>query len=276
MKYVFKAIQNILIYIVLPITLLSYLFIKNILYGILALLAMLLYLIYKNLPAIYSKIGKLFYAQGNLDQALNFFKKASSKKYPKPDILISYSYLLLKKGDIETPDKIIDELLERTISHNKKAAAKAIKALVIWKKGDLDSAIGMLEEIISIVETTSIYASLGYMYIEKGDLAKALDFNLKAFDYNSDSSIIADNLALAYYHNGNINKALEIYEKIMSQSIKPAFAEAYYNYALVLKSSGDIEKAISNAKKSLEFNLSFLSTITTQEIETLIDDLIEK
>lgn len=148
---------------------------------------------------------------------------------------------------------------------------KSNMALVQWKKGNLDEAINTLEEVIKKYETSNIYGSLGYMLIQKGDLDKALEFNLKASEYNSSNAIIMDNLGQTYYLRGNYDKATEIYENIMETN--PTFPDAYYNYALVLKARKEYSKAIEIAKKALNYQLSFLSTITRQQIDSLISEL---
>jgi tetratricopeptide (TPR) repeat protein len=144
-------------------------------------------------------------------------------------------------------------------------------SLVQWKKGNLDEAINILEDVIKNYETTNVYGSLGYMLIQKGDLDKALEFNLRASDYNSSNSIIMDNLGQTYYLKGNYDKAVEVYANLMESN--PTFPDAYYNYALVLKSKNEFSKALEIAKKALNYELSFLSTINKSQIDNLINEL---
>ena len=68
----------------------------------------------------------------------------------------------------------------------------------------------MLEEIIKTYETTTVYGSLGYLLILKGNLENALQFNLKAYEYNPSDKIIQDNLGQNYYLLGQYEKAKDI------------------------------------------------------------------
>ncbi len=111
------------------------------------------------------------------------------------------------------------------------------------------------------------------MYIEKGNLQKAFEFNLKAHEYNSEHPVITDNLAHTYFLIGEIEKSLNLYEKLFNSGSKPAFAEAYYNYALTLEASGRSEEAYAIVKNALDYKLSYLSTISPEQLDELIKRL---
>ena len=57
-----------------------------------------------------------------------------------------------------------------------KLDAKMNLALVRWKQGRLQEATDMLEEVHGKIKTTALYGSLGYLYIESGDLGKSALF----------------------------------------------------------------------------------------------------
>ena len=163
--------------------------------------------------------------------------------------------------------------MNRSIPENEKMLAKSIKALVTWKKGNLDEAIEMLEDVITKFETSNIYGSLGYMYILKGDMDKALEFNLKAYGYNDDHDVILDNLGQTYYLMGYLEKAKDIYEKLINKKIKPTFPEVYYNYGLLLHKMDEKEDALENFNKALNYKTTFLSTISKEEIINRINEI---
>ena len=75
----------------------------------------------------------------------------------------------------------------------------SLQALVAWKEGDIELAVGKLEDVYNQgFKNTNIYQNLGIMYNLSGDYEKALAFNKEAYDYNSDDNIIVDNLADTY------------------------------------------------------------------------------
>ena len=100
---------------------------------------------------------------------------------------------------------------------------------------------------------------------------KALKFNQEAYEYNDSNSIIMDNLGQAYYLNGDYSKAAEIYEKLMAAN--PTFPEAYYNYGLVLLAMGKKEEALEMMKKALNYDFTYLSTVTKENVEEKIREV---
>ena len=95
--------------------------------------------------------------------------------------------------------------------------------------------------------------------------------NIEAYEFNSTNSIILDNLAQTYFLAGDIENARRIYEELFKQN--PSFPEAYYNYAIFLNAEGDYQRAYEYAVKAKEYELSYLSTITEDQINRLTTEL---
>lgn len=266
-----KGIWGNILAFIMFVVLTVVIFKANILYGFIFLLAILLVFIFIKRAAILALIGRTNYFKGNIEKGLAWFEKAYKTGVAKPKTIVSYAYLLLKSGNIKDSEKILENLLRSRLQTDDRMLAKSNMALVQWKKGELDTAIETLEEVISDFETTNIYGSLGYMLIQKGNLDKALEFNLKAYDYNSSNAVILDNLGQTYYLRKEYDKATDIYKNLMEQN--PSFPEAYYNYGLVLKAKNNNEEALEMAKKALNYKISFLSTIKKENIDKLIENL---
>ena len=81
------------------------------------------------------------------------------------------------------------------------------------KLGEADTAVEMLEEVYAKYRNSRLYETMGYILLEKGDLNKALEFNLEALDYDDENPIILDNLGQTYYRLGQKEKAKEYFEK---------------------------------------------------------------
>ncbi len=268
-----KLISKILKFI-LPLAALFLLFRQSFLFGLVGTLALIVYLTYKNKLSFYAFLGKFSYSRGNMDNAIKWYGRAASDPGSSPDSIISYAYLLLKTGQVDNAEQILDSYLARlTASKEKKMLARSIKALITWKRGNLDKAIETLEEVLENIETSNIYGSMGFLLIEKGNLDRALEFNLKAYDYNDSHDVILDNLGQTYYLRSEYEKSLEIYDKLMKKEPKPAFPEAYFNYGLLLLSMGKKEEAVEKMKQALDYRITFLSTITAEDIRRKIDEL---
>lgn len=221
---------------------------------------------------IYAIKANTAYQKGAIDEATALLHKAYKTGNAKANIVTTYGYILLKYAKLEDAISIFKEQLASSkLSDNERYSVKSNYALALWKKGELDNAISISEEIIGHYKNTSIYGSLGYLYILKGNLEKALEFNLQAYDYNSTSGVILDNLGQTYFLMDNIEKAEEIFKKLIS--LNPKFPEAFYDYALLLEKKGDTEKCIEMLKNALLYKTNYLSAITTEEIEKKLSEV---
>jgi len=265
-----SMLKKALINLVLPLVVIVLAWRFNVWLGIAAFLLYIAVQLYLSRPMLFNLIGSRKYALGQTDEALNWFKKAYDTKKASPRIIVSYGYLLLKSAQPEKAEEVLKHVLNSKAESGDITYAKSIYALVLWKKGELDAATDMLLEVIQTYKTTSVYGSLGYLLILKGDLEKALQFNLEAYDYNSSDNIILDNLGQNYYLLGMYDKSKEIYETLMEK--KPAFPEAYFNYGLLLEKLGEPEKALESMKKALECKFSYLSSIRKEDVEAKIQE----
>jgi tetratricopeptide (TPR) repeat protein len=265
-----SMLKKALIKLVLPLVVIVLAWRFNIWLGIAALLLYIAIQLYLSRPMLFNLIGSRKYSLGQTEDALNWFKKAYDTRRASPRIIVSYGYLLLKSAQLEKAEEVLQQVLKSKIEPGDINYAKSIFALVLWKKGELDAATDMLLEVIQTYKTTSVYGSLGYLLILKGDLEKALQFNLEAYDYNSSDNIILDNLGQNYYMLGMYDKSKEIYEVLIKK--EPAFPEPYFNYGLLLEKLGEPEKAMESMKKALEYKFSYLSSIRKEDVEAKIQE----
>ena len=186
---------------------------------------------------------------------------------------LDYAYFALKTGDIDKADKLFNLLRMSPLKPVEKMQLKATHALVFWKRGDVETAIEMLEEAVNKMPNTTFYGSLGYMYIYNNQFTEALELNKKAYEYNSNDLIILENLALTYFKLGEMDQAKIYYEKLMGMN--PVLPDCLYEYGQFLLKCGDTEKAKESFKKALDGNFSFLTMVTREEIQREIDNLTE-
>lgn len=224
---------------------------------------------------IYALKASSAYRKGNVEETIAWLDKAYKTGSAKANVVTTYGYMLLKHGKLEEAIKIFDEqLASKKLSKNERADTKSNYALALWKKGQLDEAISLFEEIIANYKNTNIYGSLGYLYNLKGDIEKALKFNLEAYDYNNSNGVILDNLGQAYYLIGDFENANEVFKKLMT--LNPKFPEAFYDYALVFEKLGNKEKCIEKLRNALLYKPNFLSAITIEDIESKLEEIEKK
>lgn len=230
--------------------------------------------LYLNRAVIYQNKASKKYQSGNYEGALADLKNAVSYDQKAFRIRGAYAFLLLKLGYTDEAAVQIEEALNKTKQDSDKNTLLGTKALVFWKQGKIDEAISLMESLVKHFETTNVYATLGFLYIEKGDINRALEFNLQAKDFNGSNPIILDNLGSCYLLLEDYEKAFEIYQAVMK--LKPNFPEAFYNYAKLLEKSGDLEKAVYMLRHSLTLRFWNTSTICKSEVESYLGILEEK
>lgn len=269
-----NALMKFFLKFLLPVLIFVILFFFNSYAALAFAVLYIAYSLYDGRSAIFAIMGNVSYGKGDVQKSMEWFRKAYATGKAQPKTIISYAYLLLKYGKVNESEAILDKFLSKSPAFDDEMLAKSNLALVLWKKGNLDGAVDLLEEVFSKYKTTTIYGSLGYLLILKGDLEKALAFNLEAYDYNNSNSVIVDNLAQNYYLLGELDKSEEIYEKLMSQN--PTYPEAYYNYGLTLEAKGKIDKALEIMEKALNFQFTFLSTVSREDVENKLKELKSK
>ena len=89
----------------------------------------------------------------------------------------------------------------------------------------------------------------------------------EAYEYNSDSRDIMDNLAICYYNEGRYKEAKEISDKLIAA--EPEFIEAYYHGAQIAIKCNDKERAKELTKKIDDCTRTAMTSITCEEVENL-------
>lgn len=225
------------------------------------------------------RAGIAFYKK-QYDKAEELYKKICSKPNVSPVLILKYAYLEIYLGKKKACKELLDKVDYENLSDDSiKNTYKQTEGLYLWKNNELDKAIKIYEDLHTNYKNTSIYETLGYLYIVDKNYEKALSYNQEAYEYSNDNNVIIDNLAESYYFLGDYKKAKELYEKMLSQEeIKlPKFPEAYYYYGMILKNENNLDEASRLLKKALEMresNLSILTHIKIKEDLNEINDLI--
>lgn len=219
----------------------------------------------------YNIRGQYFSVKGDGERALYYYEKAYNRK-PKAANTLNYGYLLLRAGRLSEAETIINSaFMLSKITEDDKNRARMMLALISWQKGDVSEAIGIYEELLAHEENTTLYANLGFLYIESGDIEKAYDFCRRAYEYNDDNNVILDNIAECAYRSGNLSEAMEYLEKAVNS--KQPIAENYYHYAKVLKDCGDREGALKYARMADSMTVNALSGIKKSDVSSLVSEL---
>lgn len=234
-------------------------------------LLILLYLLFRQRSNIPALIGKFAYAQRDYPKALKWFTRAYKLGAMTLSNQIQLGYIYLRCGDLQNAKTILEPCIAKTQRGSApRNQVKNLMALIEWKEGDLTEAIDILEDVMyDGFETSVVYENLGIFYNLSDAKEKALAFNQKAYEYNSDSHIICDNLAESYARLGQNEKSEELYKALIEK--EPRFPEAYYGYGELLLTLGRKDEAVAMIETSLEKPFFFLNTHPKEYVEELLE-----
>lgn len=244
-------------------------FIINKWLGIAILIAACAYMIYSYIPAIHASQGNKAFQEGDLETALEKYKKAYDTGRADVMIRASYAYVLLKNGMPEDAEGILNGILaNKRIPKEKKYVIKMYRCMVFQKLDRLDEAIEDAEELFEEYKNSHMYGLLGYFKILNNDpLDEVLKFCLEAYEFNSDDRDILDNLSIVYYKLGEYEKAKEISDKLISMA--PKFVEAFYHGAQISYKNNENDKAREYLEKINDCVRSYMTTVSEDEISEL-------
>jgi len=243
------------------------LFTVNLILGIVGVVAFLLYGYFKWYPKFCVYQARKVYRKDS-ESAMKWFERAEKRKMNIGQMEL-YAYYLMREGKVEKSEEIYKKLLAAPLRPELRLKIRAEHAVLLSKTGRIDEAIEELEEITVHYTNTTTYGSLGYLYILKDSVRKATNYNLEAYDYNSDDPVILDNLTQLYIKLGDFKKAKKYADEMLDK--KPYFAEAYYDSAFVYMKLGDISRAKELLEDARCCRLTFMSTVKEEDINALSD-----
>ncbi len=238
--------------------------------GLAILAVLVLYGIYRFIPSYYEMKGNQAYASGDEEACRQWYKKAYDTGRTKVQMKTSYAYILLRTGYADEAEKILDPIIRvKGLAPEKKNLAKQQRCMVYYKQGRIDEA---LEEAMELYEaeyrTTNLYGMIGYFkLISDAPLEETTAFCEEAYEYNSDSRDILDNLSICYYRSGRYENAERISNELLKENSD--FVEGCYHGAQIALKLGKIDKARECLEKLAECRRSMMTTVTEEEIEKL-------
>jgi superkiller protein 3 len=120
-----------------------------------------------------------------------------------------------------------------------------------------DKAISAYEKAVTLAaELTEVFAPLGLLYFQKGEIAKADNYLAKAVAANANDSQTQFFLGLVRYKQNGNDQALSAFKA--SIALKPDFAEAHYYLGEVYDRLDKDKDAIAAYNKAVEINPKYV------------------
>ena len=168
---------------------------------------------YPNAPVIWNFLGAAAAQTGQIDQAINAFKRV---------IAINPDY----------------------------AEAHNNMGNVLMDQGKPEEAIEAYRKALSLKpDYAEAHNNMGNVLMDQGKLEKSTEAYIRAVSLKPDYAKAYNNMGVVLVGQGKQEEAIEAYNKALL--LKPDYADAYYNMGLVLKDQGNLEEAIEAYKKAL-------------------------
>lgn len=212
------------------------------------------------------------YADGDVEGAMQLYKEAMGEGLQDLRYILSYSALLIRQGSYQEARDLLIKVQKYPMSDDQKRQLFVNYASCVYKMGEIEKGIDLLERQHQKQPSGIVYETLGYLYVEAGNAEKALPYNLKAVEYDDEDPIVLDNLGQTYYRLlGDKAQAKEYFQKAIK--IKPGQIDTLYFLAQYDIEAGDTTSAKEKLKKALEGRFSPLNYASREKVEELIHTL---
>ena len=202
------------------------------------------------------EMGNLDFRKEELDKAKDMAKKILEKNAYNLRAVNLLSRISMKEGNFEEANK----LLQKANSVSPKNADRLLLlGDTCFGLGNLDEAIEFYQEAADAnpEKAGEAEAAMGKVMISKGDLESALGLLQKSAS-EEEAAGFFNNAAVFSVKEGNFKKAIDLYEMaIKTLKTDKLKYKIYYNMALAYKRDGDAGQAVKMLKRSLKYEPSY-------------------
>ena len=210
-----------------------------------------------------AKIGYTMHLCRVEDKAFALYEKAYNKGCTLPDPMAAYSLMLMRRYEFDKALEVLREARKFKLNEQQYGIIYQNLGLAYWKMGQIDHAVEIYKKLFEKLQTTNMYSTLGFLLIAKadqsGDYEEALEFNRKAYDYDSGDASIADNLGQVLYRIGQMKEAEEMFEKALS--IKPTQFDTLVYLAKIRIAQERLDEAKELLDKALSKPYAVFNTV---------------
>ena len=192
-------------------------------------------------------IGEAWQKLGKLDEAIEAYNKALSRKPDYPEAYFNMAITLKEQGRLEEAIKAYNKALAIKPDY---AEAHNNMGVILQEQGKLEEAIEAYNKVLIIQpDYAAAYNNMGVTLKDQGKREEAIAAYNNALAIKPDFAEAYNNMGIALADQGKLEEAIEAYNNALA--IKPDFAEAYSNMGNVLKEQGKLEEAIKAYNKAL-------------------------
>ncbi len=211
--------------------------------------------------------------KGNTDEAMRLYEEAMELGTNDMRSILTYTVLLIRVGEFaKARELLVKNQKNSSMLPEQRQQLFVNYAACVYKMGELDKGVELLERQHAHNPCGLVYQTLGYLYIEQGNAEKALPFNQEALEYDDEDPVCLDNLAQTYYRLlGDKESAKPYFDK--AHKLKPTQIDTLYFLAQYDLDAGDKAAAKEKLEKALEGRISPLNYADEKRIHSVLDTL---
>lgn len=211
-------------------------------------------------------------AKGDTAGAMELYREAVGEGLNDARYLLSYTVLLIRAGEFGEARDLLVKMQKYPMTEDQKKQLFVNYACCVFKMGELQKGIDLLEKQHQKSPSGLIYETLGYLYIEAGDYEKAMAFNQEALEYDDEDPITLDNMGQVYFRLGNDRAtAKQYFDRAIK--LKASQIDTLYFLSQYDKEEGNRDAAREKLETALEGRFSPLNYVTKERIQEALNAL---
>lgn len=212
----------------------------------------------------------LLQQQNKFAESRALYDQAYAEGLSKSAYLLAYSVLLLRQNEGQKALEVLRRAETcKDLKPDQKPRLNVNYAVALWKTGEHDRAIRLLEEMHRSRPRSDVYNVLGFLYVEAGS-DKALDYCREAVDYDDTDPVSLDNLAQAYYRvAGDKQTARGYFDRAIQE--KPGQIDTLYYLSRYDLDEGKYADAAAKLQKALDGRFSPLNCVTPDQVKAELE-----
>lgn len=232
-----------------------------------------------NRGIFYTLRANKFLLTSQTDKGYSLLEKAYKTNTIPYIVVNGYIYLSLKFGYYDKAKDAIDRVFANKLSYKVKEShrnqAMSQMGLYQWKTESVTSGVNTLKELYDKgYRNTTFYGNLGCLLYLNGEYEEAEKICLEAYEFNNNDKVTLDNLVAIYIAQGRWENAEKYYKEL--DNLNPSFPEAYYHGAQLAYNSGKLDSALELIGNAEELEISEISSITSDDIVKLKNQIEAK
>lgn len=214
--------------------------------------------------------------KGQVEEARDMYAALFKENIFFASYLLPYSVLLLREGKYELVKQVLLKANQaKDLTEERRPQLLMNFAVAQWMLGDREAAIEKLEQTHKKYPCGLIYQTLGYLYVESGNVEKAKAYLAEGLAYDEEDSIVLDNMGQLYYRLLNDPEGAYPYFK-KAHRIAPEQIDTLYflsRYDLVQQRYAEAADKLTEALKG---RFSPLNYCTREQLEREVAAIREK